>query len=248
MTEDTPPTTDHVFLGYFLPSDWWLSLADTQFNPIADDDWATPFRMSAIAANGILTIRCSVPSQWSVIDAKNRCEQALRLYASPFAFRDRSSLDLRITATVGPGSHSIFTGHFPGLTPARVDVPRLQALIAHHPELSRVLTEFFMGIGSSLDTALHCFRGLEQLRAIVVGKEPSAGAWVEFNRRLRTSEAFFAPLTDLSETTRHGRLLHVTEDERRRCLETLAEAVERSAVWLERGLNDPLPAEEFPQL
>lgn len=193
-------------------------------------------------------MNCLVPSDWTAIDTKKQCEQAVRWFAGPIAFVTRSQFDVGLTTRVGPGGNTPYTGHFPGLSLPRIDTDRLRAVMSAHPLFGNALAEFALGIGRMIDTAFHCGRGLDILVQVVTGNDPERTSWPKFNAAPRTSKTYFDSLTALATRTRHGWLYSISEDQRIQCIEILAEAIERVAEWLERGGGDPLPAIEFSWL
>lgn len=67
------------------------------------------------------------------------------------------------------------------------------------------------------------------------------------HQQLGTSKASLSLVTRLSIDARHKGLKSVSADERRACLEALAEAIERFVVWTAGGRRPLVPA-PFPVL
>lgn len=234
--------TWYHFFGQLLPPDWTLSEHEIRTSEGSSVRFA--------GANGILSVQCVLPDSWSLNEARNRVEATIRTAAAAYGFVDRSSFSIRITGYATANGNGGLDGRFGGLPSTGLDKAQLMELaVVKHPGLGVALVDYSAAIDTPLETPFYAYRAVEVIRALVTG-EPSGASprWDAMHQQLHTTKEFFAPLTNLSQTTRHGHLREVSESQRATALIAAATAIERAVEWLRQEPRTPLPIASFPQL
>ena len=247
------------FRGFIHPNDTFVNHVTLAIGtPNLDGQQQT---LSIWTRAGFLLVDTEMEVGEDLVTFRNNVESGLRTYFSSLSLLGSDGFEFRLTHMETEMSEQPFDTHFSGLPEIALSLEQVFRHAGSNGAVRDALSDYLDGINRPIDTAFHCFRGLESLRQLFRGKDPKA-QWPALHKALNTSKSYFDPLAAAGMSRRHAetvglisdadpevlRRLVTTAEQRRAFLTMLSVTLERTITWLERVPRRPLPKRTFPVL
>jgi hypothetical protein len=175
-----------------------------------------------------------------VAELRNTVARLIRRHLDCIGFNRATGYELDLYSVLPEGEQAqtlgVAVGELFAEAQAAIASADLYAIAVRSEELTRALEELRKAIREPHDTAFHCYRAIEALRAAFARPDLNEGEiWAAFRGALRVDRASLIALGERSKRERHGALLAVTTDYRISAMRLARAVVLRYVAYVREG-------------